>query len=102
MHAKQSQSHQKIPPVALSFLSRSVFAICHVLEPCIHIVLRKMSQPNRGQMKKIIVLLCSLALLCSIATAVADDGDSQGRNANSRNHIQRVLLISVDGMHAVD
>src|SRR3984885_8053091 len=41
-------------------------------------------------MKKIIVLL-SLAVVCSMSTAFAQS-----------NHIKRVLLISVDGMHAVD
>src|SRR5579864_2642906 len=49
-------------------------------------------------MKKTIVLL-SLLLAFTASTVVADDG---GRHENSRNHINRVLLISVDGMHAVD
>lgn len=49
-------------------------------------------------MKKIAVLLC-LAIL--VGTALAGD-NSQGSNGDSRNHIKRVLLISVDGMHAVD
>src|SRR5690348_13662638 len=45
------------------------------------------------------VTMRKLAFLClivafSIGTLVAED--------NSRNHIKRVLLISVDGMHAVD
>ena len=53
-------------------------------------------------MKKITVLLSSLAILCSIGTAVAANDDAQGGHGNSRNHIKRVLLISVDGMHAVD
>lgn len=43
-------------------------------------------------MKKIALL--SLTVVYLIGTAVAED--------NSRNHIKRVLLISVDGMHAVD
>src|ERR1700751_3604631 len=43
-------------------------------------------------MKKIALLSLTVAYL--IGTAVAED--------NSRNHIKRVLLISVDGMHAVD
>jgi hypothetical protein len=41
-------------------------------------------------MKKTIALL-SLAVVCSMGTAIAQN-----------NHIKRVLLISVDGMHAVD
>jgi hypothetical protein len=46
-------------------------------------------------MKKIVALL-SLATVCSAASAIAEDHDSrQGR-------IKHVLLISVDGMHAVD
>jgi hypothetical protein len=49
-------------------------------------------------MKETIVLL-SLLLAFTASTVVADDG---GRHENSRNHIKRVLLISVDGMHAVD
>src|SRR5215470_10997980 len=44
------------------------------------------------------IVLFSFVLACTIA-AVADDGDG---HVNSRNHIKRVLLISVDGMHAVD
>ena len=43
-------------------------------------------------MKKIALLSLTVAYL--IGAAVAED--------NSRNHIKRVLLISVDGMHAVD
>ena len=49
-------------------------------------------------MKKTIALL-SLLLVFTASTVVADD---DGRHENSRNHIKRVLLISVDGMHAVD
>jgi hypothetical protein len=46
-------------------------------------------------MKKLVALL-SLATVCSAASAIAEDHDSrQGR-------IKHVLLISVDGMHAVD
>jgi len=46
-------------------------------------------------MKKVIVLL-SLAAACSAGTAIAQDNDfNHGR-------IKRVLLISIDGMHAVD
>ena len=47
-------------------------------------------------MKKTVALL-SLAAACSAISAIAQDNDfGQGR------HIKRVLLISVDGMHAVD
>src|SRR5271165_6047820 len=46
-------------------------------------------------MKKTVALLC-LAVACSMGTAVAADRYSQP------NPIQRVLLISIDGMHAVD
>lgn len=42
-------------------------------------------------MKKTLALL-SLAAVCYTGTAVAQED----------NHIKRVLLISVDGMHAVD
>jgi hypothetical protein len=44
-------------------------------------------------MKKIFALL-SLAAVCFVGTAVCQNGN--------QNHIKRVLLISVDGMHAVD
>ncbi len=46
-------------------------------------------------MKKTLVLL-SLAAVCSMGTAIAQDHHS------NQNQIKRVLLISVDGMHAVD
>jgi hypothetical protein len=46
-------------------------------------------------MKKTVALL-SLAAVCSMGTALAQD-----KNFN-HDHIKRVLLISVDGMHAVD
>jgi hypothetical protein len=46
-------------------------------------------------MKKILVLL-SLAAACSVGTAIAQD------NSFDHGPIKRVLLISVDGMHAVD
>jgi hypothetical protein len=46
-------------------------------------------------MKKTLTLL-SLAAICSMGTAIAQSNDYQ------QNHIKRVLLISVDGMHAVD
>jgi hypothetical protein len=46
-------------------------------------------------MKKILAML-SLAAVCSMGTAIAQD------NHHNQNQIQRVLLISVDGMHAVD
>jgi len=51
-------------------------------------------------MKKTLALL-SIAFICIIGTALADD-NSHGKHDDSRNHIKRVLLISVDGMHAVD
>jgi Type I phosphodiesterase / nucleotide pyrophosphatase len=44
------------------------------------------------------ILLLSL-LVAGTMAAIADDGDG---HHNSRNQIRRVLLISVDGMHAVD
>jgi len=50
-------------------------------------------------MKRTIALL-SLATACSVGTAVAQKADV--RNNYNHNGIQRVLLISVDGMHAVD
>ena len=43
--------------------------------------------------------LLSLLIPCLICAAIAEDGDGHD---DSRNHIKRVLLISVDGMHAVD
>ena len=46
-------------------------------------------------MKKIVALV-SLAAACSAVSAIAQDFDSHEGN------IKRVLLISVDGMHAVD
>jgi hypothetical protein len=46
-------------------------------------------------MKKAIALL-SLAIVCSAGTAIAQD------NNFDHGSIQRVLLISIDGMHAVD
>jgi len=46
-------------------------------------------------MKKTLTLL-SLAAVCLMGTAVAQD------NHSNKNQIKRVLLISVDGMHAVD
>lgn len=45
-------------------------------------------------MKKTLALL-SLVAAFSMGTAIA-------QNNNHQNHIKRVLLISVDGMHAVD
>ncbi len=50
-------------------------------------------------MKKTLALL-SLAAACSLGTAVAQNNHQD--HINQRNHIRRVLLISVDGMHAVD
>jgi Type I phosphodiesterase / nucleotide pyrophosphatase len=46
-------------------------------------------------MKKLVALL-SLAMSCSAVSAIAEDHNSH------EGHIKRVLLISVDGMHAVD
>ncbi len=46
-------------------------------------------------MKKVIALL-SLAAACSAVSALAQDND------RDHDHIKHVLLISVDGMHAVD
>ena len=43
--------------------------------------------------------LLSLAVACLVGAAFAKDGKG---HPNSRNQIKRVLLISVDGMHAVD
>jgi hypothetical protein len=52
-------------------------------------------------MKKTLALL-SLAAACSMGTAVAQNDNLQQGHINQRNGIRRVLLISVDGMHAVD
>ncbi len=53
-------------------------------------------------MKKTLALL-SLAAACSLSTAIAQtDNFREGHHPNQRNGIRRVLLISVDGMHAVD
>src|SRR5580700_11135365 len=49
-------------------------------------------------MKKALALL-SLAATCSVGTAIAQDNDS---HHDHHGKIKRVLLISVDGMHAVD
>jgi|SRR5579859_1961793 len=43
------------------------------------------------------VVLLSLLIVCITGSIFAQNGQD-----NSRNHIRRVLLISVDGMHAVD
>jgi hypothetical protein len=52
-------------------------------------------------MKKTLALLC-VALACSMGTAMAQDNDSHPGHINDRNGIRQVLLISIDGMHAVD
>jgi hypothetical protein len=52
-------------------------------------------------MRKTVALLC-LAVACSMGTAIAQDKDSHQGHINNRNGIRRVLLISIDGMHAVD
>jgi hypothetical protein len=46
-------------------------------------------------MKKTLALL-SLAAVCSFGTAIAQDANFE------QGPIKRVLLISIDGMHAVD
>jgi hypothetical protein len=51
-------------------------------------------------MKNRLAPLC-LAAACLLGTATAQDGSVQG-HINNRNGIRQVLLISVDGMHAVD
>ena len=48
-------------------------------------------------MKKTLALL-SLAAICSVGTAIAQNNDKD----NDQRHMKHVLLISVDGMHAVD
>ena len=52
-------------------------------------------------MKKTLALL-SLAAACSLGIALAQNNDHPEGHINQRNGIRRVLLISVDGMHAVD
>jgi len=52
-------------------------------------------------MRKTVALLC-LAVACSMGTAIAQDNDSHQGHINNRNGIRRVLLVSIDGMHAVD
>jgi hypothetical protein len=52
-------------------------------------------------MKKTLALL-SLAAACFMGTVIAQDSHSSQANHSGQNQIQRVLLISVDGMHAVD
>lgn len=52
-------------------------------------------------MQKTLALL-SLAAACSLGTAVAQNNEQLEGHINQRNGIRRVLLISVDGMHAVD
>jgi len=51
-------------------------------------------------MKKTLALL-SLAAICSVGTAIAQNNDKDDKD-NDQRHIKHVLLISVDGMHAVD
>ncbi|HZC22890.1 MAG TPA: alkaline phosphatase family protein, partial [Candidatus Binatia bacterium] len=52
-------------------------------------------------MKKTLLFL-SLVAAFSVGTAAAQNDNSQNDHLNERNGIRRVLLISVDGMHAVD
>ena len=52
-------------------------------------------------MKKTLVFL-SLVAAFSVGRAAAQNDNSHDGHLNERNGIRRVLLISVDGMHAVD
>jgi len=52
-------------------------------------------------MKKTLVFLF-LAAACSVGTAFAQNNNFHQGHFNQPNSIRRVLLISVDGMHAVD
>jgi len=54
-------------------------------------------------MKKTLALL-SLAAVCLTGTAIAQDDSwhKDDDHGNQRNGVRRVLLISIDGMHAVD
>ena len=52
-------------------------------------------------MKKTLLFL-SLAAAFSVGTVAAQNDNSHDGHLNERNAIRRVLLISVDGMHAVD
>jgi hypothetical protein len=47
------------------------------------------------------IALFVLASVCSVGTAFAQDDHNDHNHGNS-GHIKRVLLISIDGMHAVD
>ena len=51
--------------------------------------------PEVSPMKKLVTLL-SLAVACLTVSAIAEDHNPH------QGHIKRVLLISIDGMHAVD
>ncbi len=51
-------------------------------------------------MRKAVALL-ALAFTCSIGSAIAQDNNSHQSQINNRG-IRQVLLISIDGMHAVD
>ena len=51
-------------------------------------------------MKKLVALL-SLAAACSAVSAIAEDHNDDHDHIG-QGRIKRVLLISVDGMHAVD
>src|ERR1700722_12222712 len=52
-------------------------------------------------MKKKKIVSLSLAAACLVGTAIAQDNDNND-NDRHHGHIKHVLLISVDGMHAVD
>jgi hypothetical protein len=52
-------------------------------------------------MRKAVAVL-ALAFTCSIGSVIAQDNNSHQIHINNGNGIGRVLLISIDGMHAVD
>jgi hypothetical protein len=52
-------------------------------------------------MKKLLTLL-SLAATCSAVSAIGQDHDDDHDRHFGQGRIKHVLLISIDGMHAVD
>ena len=46
--------------------------------------------------------VCSCLVALSVLASVALAADKKPDHQNQRNHIRRVLLVSIDGMHAVD
>jgi hypothetical protein len=52
--------------------------------------------------RRLRVGLSAFALLLAVSAAVAEGPSKTGDASSNSNSIQRVLLISVDGMHAVD